>query len=198
MTEIYEALMRDRPVLLNVTGGEFSTKVFSTSSNTAAQVAIGATGTEQMLQPDSTGRDSAVSGVIVHQVSGVVPFGVTASAGVVPFGVTVRSESTHGAVNVVPFTSAPLFTAGTSEPKIPGTDIPLYRISALLDGGMRVAEVMEDFPSLNADQIIWARDYARQNPNFGRPYPNKSLKRLLRNSGFAELERTLRRRKKRS
>jgi uncharacterized protein (DUF433 family) len=139
-----------------------------------------------MLQSDSIGREFAGAAMRLLR------------AGVIPSGVNVRLEPAQGAVNVVPFTDAPLFTVGTSEPKIPGTNIPLYRISALLDGGMRIAEVMEDFPSLTAEQIVWARDYARRNPNFGRSYPTESLKRLLRNSGFAELEQALRRRKKRS
>jgi uncharacterized protein (DUF433 family) len=89
-------------------------------------------------------------------------------------------------------------TIGTSEPIISGTNIPLYRVSALLDGGMTVREVMEDFPSLTEAQIANARNYARRYPNFGKPYPQKSLKRLLRNSGFAQLEQALRKVKKRS
>src|SRR6266849_5424718 len=84
-------------------------------------------------------------------------------------------------------------TISTSEPIIPGTTIPLYRVSALFDGGMTVREVMEDFPSLTEAQIVKARNYARRYPNSGKQYPQKSLKRLLRNSGFAELERALRR-----
>jgi uncharacterized protein (DUF433 family) len=173
MTDIQDVSIGSR--FLHVMGGKFSNTMVSassnTASNTAGQVVTGATDAGPMLQSDSTGRK---------------------------FGVTVRLEATQGAVNVVALTDAPLFTVGTSEPKIPDTNIPLYRIAALLDGGMRVAEVMEDFPSLTADQIVMARDYARQHPNFGKPYPKKSLKRLLRNSGFAELEQTLRRRKKRS
>jgi hypothetical protein len=69
-------------------------------------------------------------------------------------------------------------------------------VSALLDAGMSVNEVMEDFPSLTNAQIMEARDYARQHPNLGKPYPQMSLKRLLRNSGFAELERASRKVKK--
>jgi uncharacterized protein (DUF433 family) len=89
-------------------------------------------------------------------------------------------------------------TIGASEPVIPGTNIPLYRVSALFDGGMTVREVMEDFPSLTEAQIVNARNYARRYPNFGKPYPQKSLKRLLRNSGFAQLEQAMRKGKKRS
>jgi uncharacterized protein (DUF433 family) len=75
-------------------------------------------------------------------------------------------------------------TVSTSETFVPGTNIPVYRISALLDGGMRVAQVMEDFPALTADDVIWARNYAQRYPNFGKQYPRKSFKRLLRSAGF--------------
>jgi uncharacterized protein (DUF433 family) len=89
-------------------------------------------------------------------------------------------------------------TVDTSEPVIPGTTIPLYRISALLDGGLTIAEVKEDFPSLTVAQIVQVRDYARHHPNFGKQYPRKSLKRVLRESGFVELKRVSRKGKKRS
>lgn len=82
--------------------------------------------------------------------------------------------------------------ATTSEPLIAGTNIPVFRISALLDGGLTVKQVKEDFPSLSEAQIIQARDYARTVPNVWKQYPQKSLKRLLRQSGFAELEELLR------
>lgn len=75
---------------------------------------------------------------------------------------------------------------------IPGTKIPVYRISALLDGGMTIEQVLEDFPSLTADQILWSRDYARSYPNLGKQYPKESLKRLLRQSGMYELDQELR------
>jgi uncharacterized protein (DUF433 family) len=71
------------------------------------------------------------------------------------------------------------------DPLIAGTRIPIYRISALLDGGMTVKEVAEDFPSLTERQIIDARTYAMTNPpSPSIRYPKQSMKRLLRNSGF--------------
>jgi uncharacterized protein (DUF433 family) len=174
MSDIYEVLARSRPFFLSVRAGEFGATMFSTSSNAVGQVVTGAMDPRPVLQSDSTGQKC------------------------VPFGVTLRRlEGAHG-VNVVALPDAPLFIVGTSEPEISGTSIPLYRISALLDGGMSIAEVLEDFPSLTAQQIVMARDYARQHPNFGKPYPKKSLKRLVGNSGLAELEQTLRWRKKRS
>ena len=82
-------------------------------------------------------------------------------------------------------------TAPTHDPIIEGTNIPVYRISALLDGGMTISQVLEDFPSLTADQVVLARDYAMSYPNFGKQYPRKSLKRLLRHSGIYELDQEL-------
>ena len=67
---------------------------------------------------------------------------------------------------------------------IPRTTIPLYRVSALLGGGMRIDQVLEDFPSLTAEQVEYARAYAAIYPNLGKPYPKTSFKRLLRNAGF--------------
>lgn len=84
-----------------------------------------------------------------------------------------------------------LSTQLPSEPLIPGTTIPVFRIAALLDGGLSVSEVMEDFPSLAREQIQFARRYAQKNPNLWQKYPPVSLKRLLRNSGFAEAQRAL-------
>lgn len=77
--------------------------------------------------------------------------------------------------------------------KIPGTNIPIYRVSALLDGGMTVAQVAEDFPSLTRRQIQMARTYARLNPPPPSVrYPTESLKRLLLDSGFAAADRAMR------
>jgi uncharacterized protein (DUF433 family) len=103
------------------------------------------------------------------------------------------STTSHGQMGF-PLGGVQVFSVmvGAQEPTIPGTEIPLYRISALLDGGMTIQQVIEDFPSLTADQVVMASNHARQYPNFGKPYPQKSLKRLLRDSGFAQLERSLR------
>jgi uncharacterized protein (DUF433 family) len=87
-------------------------------------------------------------------------------------------------------------TVGVSEPIIPNSAVPIYRISALLDGALSVEEVMQDFPSLTADQILMAREYALKYPNYGVPHPKQSLKRLLRESGFVALERKSRKKKR--
>jgi uncharacterized protein (DUF433 family) len=72
---------------------------------------------------------------------------------------------------------------------IPGTRIPVYRVAALLEGGLSVEDVAEDFPSLTVEQIVAARCYAKVNPpSTDICYPRESLKRLLRNSGFMQAE----------
>jgi len=82
-------------------------------------------------------------------------------------------------------------TQQNMDPLIEGTTIPIYRISALLDGGLTVEQVLEDFPSLTRSHVETAREYARHFPNHGRQYPPTSFKRALRDSGFGELAREL-------
>ena len=85
------------------------------------------------------------------------------------------------------------------DPSISGTNIPIYRIAALIDGGMTIAQVMEDFPSLTQNQILTAYEFASENPpGPDVVYPKTSLKRLLRSSGFAQLKNSLRAGKARS
>lgn len=64
------------------------------------------------------------------------------------------------------------------EPLLKKTDIPVHLIAALTRG-QSVEEILEDFPSLTAEQVHAAADYARAYPKAGRPYPERSLKRLL-------------------
>src|SRR3954468_14269913 len=51
-----------------------------------------------------------------------------------------------------------------SDPTIAGTTIPIYQVTALLDGGLTVDQVIEDFPSLSREQILYAKQYADNNP----------------------------------
>jgi uncharacterized protein (DUF433 family) len=69
--------------------------------------------------------------------------------------------------------------AGSSaEPTIKGTRIPVYMVAALARS-QTVAEILEDFPSLNKEQVEAAVEYAKAYPKRGRPYPARSLKRAL-------------------
>ncbi len=83
----------------------------------------------------------------------------------------------------IPFS---ITVSSNSNPLIPGTTVPIYKIAALLDGGATVASVSEDYPSLTSAQIEDARAYAKVNPYSGRPYAKTSLKRALRNMDFDE------------
>lgn len=83
-----------------------------------------------------------------------------------------------------------------STPLIEGTNIPVYRISALLQGELTIEQVMEDFPSLTRKQIVDAGKFAKKHPNIGDEYPPVSFKRLLMTSGFSKVEAELRKIKK--
>jgi uncharacterized protein (DUF433 family) len=107
----------------------------------------------------------------------------------------VESDSSRATLDL-------LFSTATTidpDPRINGTMIPIYRVSALSDGGSTIEQIAQDFPSLTKAQIVESINYAQANPPpFGNSYPKESLKRLLRNSGFADLKRSLRKGKKRS
>jgi uncharacterized protein (DUF433 family) len=64
------------------------------------------------------------------------------------------------------------------EPVFRGTEIPIHPVAALAKG-QTVEEILEDYPSLTADQVQDAVDYATAYPKAGRPYPSRSLKRSL-------------------
>ena len=65
------------------------------------------------------------------------------------------------------------------EPLIKGTSIEAYRIAALLEG-MTVEEILQDYPSLEAQQVLAAKTYAESHPKAGRPYPKVTAKRAMR------------------
>lgn len=91
-------------------------------------------------------------------------------------------------------TSASYSTPTSTEmddPVISGTEIRIYRIAALLDGGMTVGQVMRDYPSLTRSQIEGAEEYARAYPNTGRQYPKRTLKDFLRRGPLGRLQQEL-------
>jgi Protein of unknown function (DUF433) len=115
---------------------------------------------------------------------------VYGSVGLVPGKPAVSSADSSHSRSFVSFST---LTAFDPDPKIEGTVIPIYRISALLDGGMSINDIAEDFPSLTKTQIEQAGLYAKEHPApFGNPYPQQSLKRLIRDSGFKKVEKELR------
>lgn len=70
------------------------------------------------------------------------------------------------------------------DPVLKGTEISAYRIAALAQG-QSVSEIIEDYPSLTAEQVKLAIDYATAYPKTGRPYPKRSFKRSV--SSLADL-----------
>ena len=69
------------------------------------------------------------------------------------------------------------------EPLVGSSTASVYRIGALIDGGMSVAQVAEDFPSLTHRQIRSAYAYATENPNSKTSHSPKSFKRFLLGMG---------------
>jgi uncharacterized protein (DUF433 family) len=74
------------------------------------------------------------------------------------------------------------------EPLLKGTDVEVYRIAALLAGGMSITDVQADYPSLSHHAIATAKAYADAHPNPGRPYPRTTVKRALKGAGLEALD----------
>ncbi len=74
------------------------------------------------------------------------------------------------------------------EPLLNGTEIEVYRIDALIDGGASIEQVLEDYPSLSCKEIATAQTYANTYPKAGRPYPRTSVKRALQGAGLEALD----------
>jgi uncharacterized protein (DUF433 family) len=77
------------------------------------------------------------------------------------------------------------------EPIIKGSDIEVYRIAALLAGGMSIGDVQADYPSLSRKAIETAKAYADVHPKPGRPYPGITVKRALRGARLEALDGVL-------
>ncbi len=74
------------------------------------------------------------------------------------------------------------------EPLLKGTQVEVYRIAALLDGGSSIEQVLEDYPSLSRENAETAKSYADAYPKKGRPYPGVSVKLALRGAGLEALD----------
>ncbi|MBZ9849669.1 DUF433 domain-containing protein [Mesorhizobium sp. CA14] len=74
------------------------------------------------------------------------------------------------------------------EPLLKGKQVEVYRISALLDGGASVEQVLEEYPSLAREDVETAKAYAEAYPKVGRPFPRTSVKRALRGAGLEALD----------
>jgi len=69
-------------------------------------------------------------------------------------------------------------SAGRDEPVLRGTEVPVYPVAALARGET-IEEILEDYPGLSREQVEVAIDYASAYPKPGRPYPERSFKRML-------------------
>ena len=66
----------------------------------------------------------------------------------------------------------------SSEPVLRGTDVPVHVVAALAEAG-GADEAVRAYPSLSRATVDAAVQYAQVYPKKGRPYPRKSLKRML-------------------
>ena len=58
--------------------------------------------------------------------------------------------------------------------------VEVHRISALLNGGLSVDAVLEEYPFLSRADVETARAYAQAHPRPGRPYPRTTANRAKR------------------
>jgi uncharacterized protein (DUF433 family) len=65
-----------------------------------------------------------------------------------------------------------------ADPVIRGTNVSAYVIAALAQGET-VAEIIDDYPGLNAGQIEAATAYTKVYPRPGHPLPTRSFKKML-------------------
>lgn len=77
------------------------------------------------------------------------------------------------------------------EPLIKGTSIEVYRIAALLEGGMSVKAVLKDYPSLKDSQVFAAQAWAVSHPKLGRPFPKHTAKAAMRDADLGALDELL-------
>jgi Protein of unknown function (DUF433) len=61
--------------------------------------------------------------------------------------------------------------------------VEVHRIAALLNGGLSVDALLEEYPFLSRTSVETARAYARACPRPGRPYPRTTANRAMRDLG---------------
>lgn len=72
---------------------------------------------------------------------------------------------------------AGIFEAEQGDPVLKDSNISVYLLAALAEG-QSMNEILEDFPGLTERKVQLALDYARAYPKKGRPYPQRSFKRM--------------------
>jgi uncharacterized protein (DUF433 family) len=70
--------------------------------------------------------------------------------------------------------------ANDGKAMVDARQIEVHRIAALLNGGLSVNAVREEYPWLSRDTVETARAYAKVMPKAGRPYPRTTANRLGR------------------
>lgn len=73
-------------------------------------------------------------------------------------------------------------------PVLKGTDVEVHRIAALMAAGMSVDSVLQDYPTLTADQVAVSQAYAAAYPKSGRPYPSITAKAAMRAADLSALD----------
>jgi len=70
--------------------------------------------------------------------------------------------------------------ADDGKPVLAARGVEVHRIAALLNGGLSVDAVLEEYPFLSHDAVEIARAYALASPRPGRPYPRTTANRAMR------------------
>lgn len=69
-----------------------------------------------------------------------------------------------------------------------GTGVEVHRIAALVAGGASVDSVLEDYPTLTADQVAFSQAYAAAHPKSGRPFPKITAKAAIQAADLGALD----------
>ena len=72
-----------------------------------------------------------------------------------------------------------------------GSKVEVYRLAALLAGGMTPQQIREDYPTLTLEEVATAKAYADTYPKSGRPYPSKTVKRAIKGAGLEALDEVM-------
>jgi len=75
-----------------------------------------------------------------------------------------------------------------SEAVLKDSGVEVYRIAALLNGGLTPEDICKDYPSLSPKAVAVAKAYAEAYPKSGRPYPSTTVKRALAGAGLEALD----------
>jgi hypothetical protein len=144
-------------------------------------------GTPSNLEITNAGMANGTLTTIVpfSNASGDLSLGTMLPTGVAPKGVSGISQGqdfSNSANNALMVGSSVNVVPGRpNEQAIGGGTTSIYRIAALLDGGMTPESVRGDFPSLSVERITAIGEYVRSHPSAGTDYPKASFKQFLRN-----------------